>query len=487
MGSGGLLCLQRKDGAQLPVDIWLGTFESEGGGSLAVAFVRDMTEVRRMEERMRYQATHDTLTGLKNRWTFSQLLQESLQQSQVNGEPLALLLLDLDNFKSINDGYGHAAGDGLLQEVAKRLQAVLARRGTLARLGGDEFTVLLPNVDVEQAHLWAQQVLAALSTPCHWGNVLLDFGASIGVAVSPYDAGDGATLLRYADMAMYRAKERGRGNYVFYEDSMRREMAEKVLLSERLRLALGYKGLVLHFQPQIDIRTGQLCAAEALLRWTDPVLGEIAPDRFIPVAEASGLILSLGSYVLDAACHQISVWHKKGKPLRVAVNISAQQLRQPNLVQQVRDALVRHHIEPQWLELELTESQAMQDCENASQTLQQLADLGVGLALDDFGNGHSSLAYLQHLPVSRLKLSKDFVQHSGKGSRLLAAVVGLGHALGMEMVAEGVETPAQLTELQALGCACYQGWLASKALSAGQFEVWRNAHSAKPPAASLGG
>lgn len=471
MGGGRVLWLQRKDGNQVPVDIALGNFD-RAGRPLIVAFVRDVTEVRRMEERMQYQATHDTLTGLSNRWSFNQRLQESLLQAQVSGDPLALLLLDLDNFKAINDGYGHAAGDHVLQEVAKRLQSVLRGRALLARLGGDEFTVLIPSCDVEQARSWAEQLLHALHQPCRWGHVDLDFGASIGIALSPLDSRDPSTLMRFADMAMYRAKERGRANYVFYEDGMGHAMAEKVLLSERLRIALGYEGIKLHYQPQIDMRSGLVCGVEALLRWKDPILGEIPPDRFIPVAESSGLILAIGNYVLDAACKQIAQWLEQGRPLRIAVNLSAQQLRQVDLVEQVRKSLARYQVPAQWLELEVTESQAMQDPEHACSVLSELADLGVSLALDDFGNGHSSLAYLQHLPVQRLKLGKDFMRPTLLGEKLLGAIIQLGHALGLKMVAEGVETEAQRLLLEQLQCECYQGWLSSKALAAPQFEAW---------------
>ena len=473
MGLGRTMWLQRKDGKQIPVDIALGNFE-RSGSPLVVAFVRNLTDIRRMEERMQYQAMHDILTGLHNRWAFNQRLQENLQQSQVSGEPMALLLMDLDNFKAINDGYGHAAGDFVLQEVAKRLKAVVRSQGVLARLGGDEFTLLLPNTDGPQAQSWAEQILVAMQAPCRWGNVLLDFGASIGIALSPLDSQDPSTLMRYADMAMYRAKEGGRGNFVFYEDSMGHEMAEKVLLSERLRLALGYEGIKLYYQPQIDLQTGAICGVEALVRWTDPVLGEISPERFIPVAESSGLIIGLGNYVLDAACKQISLWLGQGNPMRIAVNLSAQQLRQPNLVKLVRDALERHQVPAQWLELEVTESQAMQDPEHACHMLAELAALGVSLALDDFGNGHSSLAYLQHLPVQRLKLGQDFMRPGPSGRKLLGAIIQLGHALEMQVVAEGVETEAQRSELQAMGCECYQGWLSSKALTASQFELWRS-------------
>ncbi|MGE6210457.1 putative bifunctional diguanylate cyclase/phosphodiesterase [Comamonas aquatica] len=475
MGQGRILWLQRKDRVQLPVDITLGSFLRKGQ-PLVVAFVRDVTDMRRMEERMQYQATHDTLTGLGNRWAFQQHLQECMQQAQVTGEPSALLLLDLDNFKAINDGYGHPAGDHVLQEVAKRLKAVLRSQGWLARLGGDEFAVLLPHADADVAAQWAEQILHAMQAPCAWGQVQLEFGTSIGVGLSPLDARDPPSLMRCADMAMYRAKERGRGNFVFYEESMGHAMAEKVLLSERLRLALGYGGIQLHYQPQIETATGKVCGVEALLRWTDPVLGEIPPDRFIPVAESSGLILGLGSYVLDAACRQIRAWMDQERPVRVAINLSPQQLRQHNLVDQVRAALVRHQVPAHWLELEVTESQAMQDPEHACRVLGELAELGVGLALDDFGNGHSSLAYLQFLPVRRLKLGKDFMRAGRLGDKLLGAMVQLCHALELDMVAEGVETEAQRAQLEKLGCRCYQGWLSSKALSASQFDAWRVQH-----------
>ena len=473
MGLGRALWLQRKDGTQLPIDIALGSIE-RAGTPLVVAFVRDASDMRRLEERMQYQATHDTLTGLSNRWSFTQGLQEHLQYSQVSGNAVALLLMDLDNFKAINDGYGHAAGDYVLQEVAKRLQSVIRSQGALSRLGGDEFAILITNCDASKAKLWAEQILYAMSAPCRWGHVLLDFGASLGISISPFDSKDPSILLRYADMAMYRAKERGRGNFVFFEDHMGHEMAEKVLLSERLRLALGYEGIQLNYQPQIDIRTGEVCGVEALLRWKDPILGEITPDRFIPVAESSGLIISLGNYVLDAACKQISLWLGQGQPMRIAVNLSSQQLQQPNLVRQIRDALERHDIPPQWLELEVTESQAMQNPQHACRLLSELAGLGVSLALDDFGTGHSSLAYLQHLPVQRLKLGKDFMHEGRLGNKLLGAIIQLGHALDMQVIAEGVETQAQCEQLAALGCECYQGWLASKAMSALQFETWRS-------------
>lgn len=473
MGLGKLLQLVRKDGAPVPVEIALGCFRPGLNDPLSVAFVRDVSDVHRLEGLMQYQATHDTLTGLSNRWKFTQQLHAQVASSQARGTCLSLLLIDLDNFKCINDGYGHAAGDAVLQHVAARLREAVGSDGELARLGGDEFAVLLPDTDAVQAQAIAARMLQALVAPCRWNEVVLESGASIGVAVAPVDSNDPAMLMRYADIAMYRAKERGRGHAVRFECSMNHAMAEKVLLAERLRLALAQGGLELHYQPQIAMATGELAGAEALLRWHDPVLGAVQPERFIPVAEASGLILAIGHWVLDVACQQIAHWLQQGQPLRVAVNLSPQQLSQPDLVQWVQAALERHQIPPQWLELEVTESQAMQDPQRACQMLTELAELGVGLALDDFGSGHSSLAYLQDFPVQRLKLGQSFLKPRVKNTPLLGAIIHLGHEMGMQIIAEGVETTTQRDALARWGCEYYQGWLCSKAMPADALDLWR--------------
>ena len=471
MGLGGSLWLQRKQGSAVPVDIALGHFGDERNG-LAVAFVRDVTELNQMQQRLKFQATRDTLTGLNNRWQFGQELQEQLKIAQAGGDMLALLQLDLDNFKAINDGYGHAAGDQLLREVARRLKAQLRSEGILARLGGDEFMVLLVGDNAGRAGFWADQILAALSAPFKHDGLALDFGASIGIALYPENAQSGDDLMRFADMAMYAAKARGRGNAVFFEPSMGQEMAERVQLAERLRMALSYGGLQLHYQPQVDVQTGRVVGVEALLRWHDPVLGNVSPVRFIPVAEASGQIVALGNYVLDAACKQIALWLKAGSPLRVAVNLSAYQLRQVNLVEQIRSCLQRHEVPPQWLELEVTESQAMINPDLGKQVLSELAALGVTIALADFGTGHSSLAYLQYLPLQRVKLGREFLFPSPCRDRLMGGIVQMAHALDLEVVAEGVEEPDQLQLLRDIGCECFQGWLHSRAMSADQMQAW---------------
>nr|WP_233590023.1 EAL domain-containing protein [Acidovorax sp. FJL06] len=487
MGMGRDLWIMRKDGSSLPVDIALGHTDARGG--TAVAFVRDISEVRRLEARMHFQATHDTLTGLINRWQFGQRLEQAIAESARSGQSFALLLLDLDDFKAVNDGYGHAAGDQVLLEVARRLKSVLRAGDALARLGGDEFTVLLPQIahaqDAEQA---AAKLLDALCRPYQMHGFELDFGASLGIALYPGDAQDAATLMRYADMAMYHAKESGRAHYAFYAPPMGIRMAEKLQLHERLKMALAYGGLALHYQPQVDVATGRMQGVEALLRWTDPQLGEIPPDRFVPVAEATGLILALGAWVIDTACRQIAQWTDAGMPLRVAVNLSAQQLRQTDLVEQIERSLALHGARPDLLEIEVTESEAMADPEQARRVLCSLQALGVCIALDDFGTGHSSLAYLKQLPISRIKIDREFVRpllRTSADATLVQAIIVLAQTLGLHVVAEGVESAEQLRLLADFGCNAYQGWLFSRAVAPGH--VVQLLQAAQAPLGTLAG
>lgn len=468
MGMGLDLWMERQDGSKVPVDVALGHSDTHGGA--AVAFVRDISDVRRLEAQTHYQATHDTLTGLLNRWQFGQRLEQAIAQAGRHGRPFAVLLLDLDDFKAINDGYGHAMGDQVLREVARRLKGALRAGDTLARLGGDEFTVLVHELTrPEDASQVAAKLLQALGVPFLLHGFEVSLCASAGIAIFPHDAADSETLMRYADMAMYHAKERGRSNCAVYAPHMGQKMTEKLLLHERLKMAMAYGGLALHYQPQVNVITGQIEAVEALLRWIDPQLGVVPPSCFIPVAEATGLILALGTWVLDTACRQIAAWERAGIRLRVAVNLSAQQLRQTDLVEQLQRQLQAHGASPQLLELEITESEAMADSEQARRVLASLQSIGVGVTLDDFGTGHSSLAYLQQLPVTRIKIDRSFIQpvlHSEGDANLVRAVIALAHTLGLQVVAEGVEHAGQLRFLAEHGCETYQGWLHSKAVPA---------------------
>jgi len=475
MGRGQDFRIMRKDGSLTAVAIALGHTDVSGG--TAVAFVRDISDVRGLEARIRFQATHDTLTGLANRWQFGLELEQAIAVSERTGQSFALLLLDLDDFKAINDGYGHAAGERLLLEASRRLQSALRAGDTVARLGGDEFTVVLPAIaqpqDVEQV---AAKLLGVLCQPYRMHGFDLAFSASLGIAVYPRDARDATTLLRYADMAMYHAKNSGRASYAFYAHHMGWRMEEKLQLREQLKIALDSDGLELHYQPQVNVATAEVESVEALLRWTHPQLGEIPPSRFIPVAEATGMILALGAWVIDRACRQIAAWTEAGLPLRVAVNLSTQQLRQVDLVEQIERSLARHGARPDLLEIEVTESEAMADPEQARQVLWRLQRLGISITLDDFGTGYSSLAYLKHLPVSRIKIDRDFLRpllRSPEDAALVRAIVVLAQTLGLRVVAEGVESTEQLALLVRYGCDAYQGWLFSKAVAAHQIAALR--------------
>lgn len=474
MGEVRKLEIWRKDGTPLAVDIALGHGHRRGQ-PCAMAFIRDVSEMRNLQAQMDFQATHDTLTGLYNRWMFGEQLEQAIRQSQRTGLMLAVLLIDLDDFKAVNDGHGHAAGDEVLKEVARRLRAVLRGGDSLARLGGDEFTVLLRDLkDPSDALQVARKVVHTLSQPFRVQHFTVHPGGSVGVVYTPQDADDPDTLMRFADLAMYQAKDNGRGTYATYAPSMSYRLEEKMLLHERLKHALENNLLALHYQPQIALPEGNMASVEALLRWHDAELGDVSPERFIPVAESTGLMQALGDWVLDTACQQIAAWRQQGLALRVAVNVSVQQFRQRDLVARVGFLLMRWQVPPHLLELEVTESVAMIDTAQAADMLGQLTALGVSVALDDFGMGHSSLAYLRDLPVTRLKIDRTFIRgvmHSESDAVLAKAVMGLARTLGKSVVAEGVETQAQLDFLCEHRCESYQGWLFSKAVAAHEVPV----------------
>lgn len=469
MGQVSRLHLLRRDGVLVPVDISLGHCHRHGE-PCALVFVKDMSELLKLHEQLQHQATHDALTGLHNRWMFQEALAQAVAHALRTAQPLAVLLIDLDDFKAINDAHGHLAGDDVLKTVAQRLRTVLRADDSLARLGGDEFGVLLRDLrEPSDAVLVAQKLVQLVGQPCKLARTVVHPGASIGVAYAPQDAQDAETLMRFADLAMYQAKDGGRGCCVPYAAGMSYLLDEKLLIHDRLKHALENNHLALHYQPQVNLATGRVEAVEALLRWHDAELGDVPPARFIPVAESTGLMPALGDWVLETACRQLAEWAQQGLETRVAVNVSAQQFRQRELADRLEHCLRLGGVSPHLLELEVTESAAMADPKQAAEVLDRLMALGVGVALDDFGTGYSSLAYLRDLPVSRLKIDREFVKGvalSASDSTLARAVIGLARTLGKTVVAEGVENQAQLAFLCMHGCEIYQGWLFSKAVPA---------------------
>jgi len=479
MGEIGDLSLLRRDGRLLPVDISLGYWDDDGAPH-AIAYIRDLSERRRFEESLRHQATHDELTGLPNRWLLRLQLDQALARAGRTDSQVAVLLIDLDFFQAINDSFGHATGDHLLVQVGQRLRGSLRENDTLARMGGDEFAILLPDLaTVEEAVAVAGKLLLALQSPYRLQETDLHTGASLGLAFFPDDARDGETLLRYADMALYQAKQAGRGGYACYSQQMDLRVHEDMLMQTRLKEALTQGLLSLHYQPQVNGADGGLLGAEALLRWTDPVLGSVPPSRFIPIAEASGLILPLSEWVLETACRQIAAWCRAGTPLRLAVNISAHQLRQNQLVDKVRAVLAQTGAPARWLELEITETVAMTQPQLAMEQLEALVALGCSVALDDFGTGYSSLAHLKTLPVTKIKIDRSFVQDITENDHddvIVQTIIGMARNLGLDVIAEGVETEAQRDRLSLYGCNSCQGYLFHRPLPPPEFEVLLQQH-----------
>ena len=458
----------RRDGAVRWVDLSAGTVEHAGRpAGLGVAF--DITERRQAEEQVHALAYHDVLTGLPNRLLFGDRLQVATAQAHRGGGRLAVLFLDLDRFKVINDSLGHGVGDRVLQGVAERLQGCVREGDTVARLGGDEFTVILPGirraVDAVRA---AEKVREALRQPFRLDGCDLFVTASVGVSVYPEDGTDAETLLRNADSAMYRAKEQGRDNCQVYASSMNVSARERLHLEGALRRAVAEGELTVHYQPQLDPGSGEVAGVEALLRWEDPERGTVLPAGFLALAEATGLVLPLGARVLRSACTEGRRWRERGHPaLRVAVNLSARELQQPELVARVQAVLRDSGLEPGALELEVGEGSVAPDVETAARTLGRLRDLGVRIALDGFGAGRSSLADLRRLPADALKIDRSLVRGVASEARdeaVVSALVALAHTLGLEVVAVGVESTAQRDFLAGRGCDRVQGFLVSPAL-----------------------
>jgi len=431
-------------------------------------------EIARTQEELVKQASHDALTGLANRNLLADRLAQTLIHAGRTQRRAAVLLLDLDRFKTVNDSLGHNHGDTLLREVAVRLAGCVRRGDTVARLGGDEFVVVLADLaHAADAVPVAEKVLAALAAPLSLEGRELTIGASIGICTCPADGMDAETLLRNADIAMYRAKEQGGRGYAFYTAEMNARILERLEIEAGLRRAVDRGELLLHYQPIVDTRTRRITGAEALVRWRHPQKGLVPPDRFIPVAEESGLIVAIGDWVLRTACEQAAAWRRESLPsLRIAVNLSARQFAERNLAASVGEALRRAGCDASALELEITESTLMRDPDAALLAMHRINDLGVRLAIDDFGTGYSSLGYLKRFPVRKLKIDRSFVRDiraDADDAAIVSAIAALARKLGLGVVAEGVETEEQLRFLEEVACSECQGYLFSKPRPAAEF------------------
>jgi len=430
--------------------------------------IQDITERKAQEARIEHLAYHDSLTGLPNRAMLMDRLGHALSQAQRLNQQLAVLFIDLDRFKLVNDSLGHHVGDQLLQEIARRLRATLRENDTVARVGGDEFQVVVCNVaGATDAARIAEKLMRALGEPFTLEGQELHVTASLGVSLFPRDGASGELLLKYADTALYEAKGEGRNAYRFFSPEMNAQAHGRLRLENDLRRAVERGELELHYQPQLDLATGEVCAVEALVRWRHPVRGLVPPNAFIPMAEETGLVLGIGEWVLNEACRQVARWQRDGladnvSALRVAVNISARQLQRPGLDGAVRRALSLSGLAPECLELEITESSVMLDPLHAQSVLQSLRDLGVLLSIDDFGTGYSSLAYLKRLPLDRLKIDRSFIggiPADSDDAAIVETIIVMTHKLGLRVIAEGVETLEQRLQLVRQGCDEMQGFL----------------------------
>ena len=435
--------------------------------------VQDVTERKAAEEQVQYLAYYDALTGLPNRALFRDRLTKALASARRRGEKVGLLFFDLDRFKTINDSLGHSAGDFLLREVAERLRKCAREQDTVARLGGDEFVVVLTGVkDVADVAVAADHFLNAIGTHIEVQGHTLSVNCSIGISVFPDNGADPETLVKNADAAMYCAKENGTSLQFFTQD-MNIKAMERLTLESKLRLAMERKELFLVYQPQVDLASGNVIGAEALLRWRQPELGLVPPDKFITVAENSGLIVPFGEWVLRTACAQAREWQDQGlPPLPVAVNVSAVQFRQERFVEMVRRALDESRLAPQYLELELTESLLLSKGEATLSVLQQLGKMGLRLSIDDFGTGYSSLSYLRHFPVYRLKIDRSFVRAAtvnADDAAIITAIINMAKSLNLKAMAEGVETEEQIFFLRERHCDEAQGYYFSRPLAAAEF------------------
>ena len=480
--------LVRRDGFEIPIEDSVAPIhDREGKAAGAVIVFRDVSAARAMALQITHSAEHDFLTGLPNRMLLNDRISQAIALAPRQMKKVAVLFLDLDGFKHVNDSLGHATGDKLLQSIAKRLVNCVRGADTVSRQGGDEFVVLLSAVEQpEDTAITARRMLDAVSQAHHIDQHEIHITTSIGVSIFPDDGEDAETLIKNADTAMYQAKEYGRQAFKFFTPAMNTRAVERQSIEEGLRRALERQEFALHYQPKIDLATGDIAGAEALLRWTHPTRGLVSPAEFIPVAEACGLILPIGTWVLRGACAQARTWLDEGLPaITMAVNVSAMQFRNEKFLEDLFAILDETGLEPRYLELELTESVLMQRADLAGPALRTLKERGIQVALDDFGTGYSSLSYLRKLPVDTLKIDQSFIRQisaAGEDTTLVTAVIGIAQGLKLRVVAEGVETQEEAEFLRVHGCDQAQGYYFGRPVPAKQFA--RLLQSSKQLAAS---
>ncbi|MGG3451043.1 EAL domain-containing protein [Domibacillus aminovorans] len=449
-------------------------FDPSGIVKNLVLVMRDITERKKTEQTIYHLAYHDTLTELPNRRLFMDCLRKEVNQANSVRSQLAVMFVDVDRFKHINDSYGHEIGDLILIETAKQIKECLHSTDLVARIGGDEFTILLTNVsDTEEVETIAQRIKDSFQVPIESGGKVYNLSCSIGISLFPSDGKDVDELLKRADMALYAVKEQGRNGYLFFHPDMEERSLERILLENELKKAIQQKQFYIEYQPKMNLTSGQLIGMEALVRWNHPELGRISPGKFIPVAEETGLILPLGEWVLRQGCKQNKDWQNQGyPPLRVSVNLSTRQFYQSNLLDKIKEILNETGLEPEWLELEITES-IFTDIDQAVVILQEIRELGVHISIDDFGTGYSSFSYIKHLPVDTLKIDASFIRdiHQNKESQaIVKAIMDIAQTLNLNVIAEGIESQEQLIALSEDGCSQGQGFLFSKPLSNHEFE-----------------
>lgn len=471
----GELWNRRKNGHAYLCMISLVRVQDEHGRTINyIGFFKDRTENHAAKQKIEELAFSDVLTGLPNRLLLAERLRQSIIFASRQNSQFALLFLDLDHFKQINDSLGHPFGDRVLIEVTERLKKCLRHVDTAARLGGDEFVLLLHEADAAGAEICARRVLEELRAPFNLDGMNFTVTCSIGIALYPDDGTGMDDLIKNADSAMYHVKERGRSDFRFYQRQMNIGLLSRMKIDHAMRLALEHEQFKLHYQPLVDLKTGVVLGAEALIRWHDDDLGDVSPAQFIPIAEETGVIVAIGNWVMKTAMRQAAAWNNQQQCLRISVNVSALQFQQPDFVENIARELHESQLGPDCIELELTESILIRDVEETLKKLASLAALGVKMSIDDFGTGYSSLSYLKRFPINKLKIDRSFVMHlpdDESDVAIVTAIISMAHALRLKVIAEGVETEEQKKLLQSLNCDEVQGFLYARALTAEDFEA----------------